>query len=44
MRLHEIHFRCHVIVLGNLLLDSQLVVTLVFLLPPDVGIPAFSSL
>ena len=32
-----IHFCCHVIVLGNLLLNRQLVVTLVFVFPTDVG-------
>ena len=36
-----VHFRCHVIVLRNLLLNRELVITLVFRFPTDVGKSCF---
>src|SRR5215831_15260850 len=37
----SVHFRRHVIVLGNLLLNSQLLVALILLLAADVGNACF---
>src|SRR5262249_44266000 len=36
-----VHRHCCVVILGNLLLNSQLLITLVFLFPADVGDACF---